>query len=197
MWLPRMNRHNCFVPSRFIAELLDKKVRLLNISSTTLQRWIKKIICWGEKNIDFKILTDSTCFCWFWQYPLVKPVVTPRFAPTCTGALLGQLGAIAKNNNLHIQVSSLWQPNQAMSTGDCCHRDRLALALWGFFEQWNNYTNMQFSRGEKSDREETGLAEQHLSQVISFHNSFDLPHDTSGSIYSGGLTLKWAGYMCL
>ncbi|XP_041793728.1 guanine deaminase [Chelmon rostratus] len=37
------------------------------------------------------------------KYPLVKPVVTPRFAPTCTGALLGQLGAIAKNNNLHIQ----------------------------------------------------------------------------------------------
>ncbi|XP_029366799.1 guanine deaminase [Echeneis naucrates] len=37
------------------------------------------------------------------KYPLVKPVVTPRFAPSCTGALLGQLGAIAKNNHLHIQ----------------------------------------------------------------------------------------------
>ncbi|XP_010794420.1 guanine deaminase [Notothenia coriiceps] len=37
------------------------------------------------------------------KYPLVRPVVTPRFALSCTGALLGQLGAIAKNNNLHIQ----------------------------------------------------------------------------------------------
>uniref|UniRef100_UPI0037E6FDF6 guanine deaminase n=1 Tax=Semicossyphus pulcher TaxID=241346 RepID=UPI0037E6FDF6 len=37
------------------------------------------------------------------KYPRVKPVVTPRFAPSCTGTLLGQLGAIAKNNNLHIQ----------------------------------------------------------------------------------------------
>ncbi|XP_015244653.1 PREDICTED: guanine deaminase [Cyprinodon variegatus] len=37
------------------------------------------------------------------KYPLVKPVVTPRFAPSCTEALLAQLGAIAKNNNLHIQ----------------------------------------------------------------------------------------------
>ncbi|XP_072244282.1 guanine deaminase [Leuresthes tenuis] len=37
------------------------------------------------------------------EYPLVKPVVTPRFAPSCTEALLVQLGAIAKNNNLHIQ----------------------------------------------------------------------------------------------
>uniref|UniRef100_A0A8C6UX48 Guanine deaminase n=1 Tax=Neogobius melanostomus TaxID=47308 RepID=A0A8C6UX48_9GOBI len=37
------------------------------------------------------------------KYPLVKPVITPRFALSCTGTLLGQLGAIAKNNNLHIQ----------------------------------------------------------------------------------------------
>ncbi|KAM3867575.1 guanine deaminase [Diretmus argenteus] len=37
------------------------------------------------------------------KYPLVKPVVTPRFAVSCSGALLGQLGEIAKNNNLHIQ----------------------------------------------------------------------------------------------
>lgn len=37
------------------------------------------------------------------KYPLVKPVVTPRFALSCTGALLGELGEIAKNNNLHIQ----------------------------------------------------------------------------------------------
>ncbi|KAM4616053.1 guanine deaminase [Polymixia lowei] len=37
------------------------------------------------------------------KYPLVKPVVTPRFAVSCSGVLLGQLGEIAKNNNLHIQ----------------------------------------------------------------------------------------------
>ncbi|XP_040012211.1 guanine deaminase [Xiphias gladius] len=37
------------------------------------------------------------------KYPLVKPVVTPRFALSCSGAMLGQLGALAKNNRLHIQ----------------------------------------------------------------------------------------------
>ncbi|KAL6114396.1 gda [Pungitius sinensis] len=37
------------------------------------------------------------------KYPLVRPVVTPRFALSCTGALLGQLGEIAKKDNLHIQ----------------------------------------------------------------------------------------------
>ncbi|CAB1321648.1 unnamed protein product [Coregonus sp. 'balchen'] len=37
------------------------------------------------------------------KYPLVRPVVTPRFAPSCSSALLGHLGEIAQNNNLHIQ----------------------------------------------------------------------------------------------
>ncbi|XP_077572196.1 guanine deaminase [Stigmatopora nigra] len=37
------------------------------------------------------------------KYALVKPVVTPRFVLSCSGALLGQLGQLAKNNNLHIQ----------------------------------------------------------------------------------------------
>uniref|UniRef100_A0A4W5QPC4 Guanine deaminase n=1 Tax=Hucho hucho TaxID=62062 RepID=A0A4W5QPC4_9TELE len=37
------------------------------------------------------------------KYPLVRPVVTPRFAPSCSAALLGHLGEIAQNNDLHIQ----------------------------------------------------------------------------------------------
>ncbi|XP_051959185.1 guanine deaminase isoform X2 [Xyrauchen texanus] len=36
------------------------------------------------------------------EYPNVKPVVTPRFAPSCSASLLSELGAIA-NNKLHIQ----------------------------------------------------------------------------------------------
>ncbi|XP_020791111.1 guanine deaminase [Boleophthalmus pectinirostris] len=48
------------------------------------------------------------------KYPLVKPVVTPRFAPSCSGALLGQLGAIAKNNNLHIQSHISENPEEVM-----------------------------------------------------------------------------------
>ncbi|XP_062307639.1 guanine deaminase [Osmerus eperlanus] len=37
------------------------------------------------------------------KYPLVMPVVTPRFAPSCSPALLSHLGEIAQNNHLHIQ----------------------------------------------------------------------------------------------
>ncbi|XP_051525052.1 guanine deaminase-like [Myxocyprinus asiaticus] len=36
------------------------------------------------------------------EYTNVKPVVTPRFAPSCSASLLSALGAIA-NNKLHIQ----------------------------------------------------------------------------------------------
>ncbi|CAM4543266.1 unnamed protein product [Leuciscus chuanchicus] len=37
------------------------------------------------------------------KYPNVKPVVTPRFAPSCSASLLSELGEIANNNKLHIQ----------------------------------------------------------------------------------------------
>ncbi|KAJ8380714.1 hypothetical protein SKAU_G00014920 [Synaphobranchus kaupii] len=37
------------------------------------------------------------------KYALVRPIVTPRFAVSCTSTLLSHLGEIAKNNDLHIQ----------------------------------------------------------------------------------------------
>ncbi|XP_058230806.1 guanine deaminase isoform X1 [Hemibagrus wyckioides] len=37
------------------------------------------------------------------KYALVKPVVTPRFAISCSSSLLSNLGKIAKNYDLHIQ----------------------------------------------------------------------------------------------
>ncbi|XP_051875558.1 guanine deaminase [Pristis pectinata] len=37
------------------------------------------------------------------KYPLVRPIVTPRFVPSCTSELLKQLGSFANANDLHIQ----------------------------------------------------------------------------------------------
>ncbi|XP_006627040.3 guanine deaminase [Lepisosteus oculatus] len=37
------------------------------------------------------------------KYPQVKPIITPRFAPSCSEELLHSLGQIAKSNDLHIQ----------------------------------------------------------------------------------------------
>ncbi|KAK3094563.1 hypothetical protein FSP39_003454 [Pinctada imbricata] len=36
--------------------------------------------------------------------PRVQPVITPRFAPSCTVGLMQELGKLAKENNLHIQT---------------------------------------------------------------------------------------------
>lgn len=36
---------------------------------------------------------------------LVKPTITPRFAISCTKELMKGLGDLAKQHNLHIQVS--------------------------------------------------------------------------------------------
>ncbi|XP_004713873.1 guanine deaminase [Echinops telfairi] len=37
------------------------------------------------------------------NYPRVKPIVTPRFALSCSEALLSELGTIAKTQDLHVQ----------------------------------------------------------------------------------------------
>ena len=35
--------------------------------------------------------------------PLLLPVVTPRFVPTCSEALLSGLGALARAHGVHVQ----------------------------------------------------------------------------------------------
>lgn len=35
--------------------------------------------------------------------PIVKPIVTPRFVPSCTGGLMDELGALAKKYNVPVQ----------------------------------------------------------------------------------------------
>ncbi|XP_020369043.2 guanine deaminase [Rhincodon typus] len=37
------------------------------------------------------------------MYPLVKPIVTPRFVPSCSSELMQQLGSYANSEGLHIQ----------------------------------------------------------------------------------------------
>lgn len=38
------------------------------------------------------------------QDPKIKPIVTPRFAPSCSRELMTEIGNIAQSNNLHIQT---------------------------------------------------------------------------------------------
>uniref|UniRef100_A0A8C1QXN6 Guanine deaminase n=2 Tax=Cyprinus carpio TaxID=7962 RepID=A0A8C1QXN6_CYPCA len=52
----------------------------------------------GQRALVGKVCMDCNS-----AYPNVKPVVTPRFAPSCSSSLLSELGEIANNNKLHIQ----------------------------------------------------------------------------------------------
>uniref|UniRef100_A0A673JDP2 Amidohydrolase-related domain-containing protein n=1 Tax=Sinocyclocheilus rhinocerous TaxID=307959 RepID=A0A673JDP2_9TELE len=51
----------------------------------------------GQRALVGKVCMDCN------SYPNVKPVVTPRFAPSCSSSLLSELGEIANNNKLHVQ----------------------------------------------------------------------------------------------
>ena len=47
------------------------------------------------------IITPGSCRAL--DSPLVQPVITPRFVPTCSPELLARLGALARQHNCHVQ----------------------------------------------------------------------------------------------
>ena len=49
------------------------------------------------------VYTDLCNVRFFFQNPLVHPIITPRFAPTCSKELLEGLGALAKELDVHVQ----------------------------------------------------------------------------------------------
>lgn len=73
--------------NRFIEEINELNVRcnlLINIILTYLI----------HINFNFHLL----------QNPLIKPIITPRFALSCDMTLMKQLGKLAKEKSLHVQV---------------------------------------------------------------------------------------------
>ena len=73
-------------------------------------------------------IADTLSFINYKEHPLVRPIITPRFAPSCSDALLKALGTMAGEHNLPLQshlsesngelefVRSLY-PNQIHYTG--------------------------------------------------------------------------------
>uniref|UniRef100_V9KM42 Guanine deaminase n=1 Tax=Callorhinchus milii TaxID=7868 RepID=V9KM42_CALMI len=73
------------------------------------------------------------------KYPRVKPIVTPRFAASCSSELLKQLGLFAKHNNLHIQSHiSETRPELEITK-------RL-------FEKYENYTDVYYQHNLLTDK---------------------------------------------
>lgn len=67
---------------------------------------------------------------YYFQYPRVQPIITPRFGPSCTEDLLNALGDLAQSHDLHVQVSS--QSSVCHSSGvDRQHADHLKMPLGG------------------------------------------------------------------
>ncbi len=59
---------------------------------------------------------------------LVRPVVTPRFVPSCTDALLDSLGALARETGCHVQThcsESDWQHAHVMQRCGCSDAEAL------------------------------------------------------------------------
>uniref|UniRef100_A0A8B9RC58 Uncharacterized protein n=1 Tax=Astyanax mexicanus TaxID=7994 RepID=A0A8B9RC58_ASTMX len=75
---------------------------LLHQSYTLLLDDFKVFSSWCKSSI-FLLIIYLRDLLIFSRYARVKPVVTPRFAVSCSSSLLHTLGEIAKNNDLHIQ----------------------------------------------------------------------------------------------
>lgn len=77
-------------------------------TSTAIADVEEFIVALKEKNVTllpFDCETVAFHFCFAFQYPTVQPVITPRFAISCTMDLMKQLAALAKKYDVNIQVS--------------------------------------------------------------------------------------------
>lgn len=80
-----------------------------SISKLVKSRCLWNVLCVHNLHIFL------THFFYDFQYPRVKPIVTPRFTLSCTETLMSELGNIAKTHDLYIQVGvCLWFVRQAI-----------------------------------------------------------------------------------
>ena len=68
----------------------------------------------------------------------VKPIITPRFAPTCSFSLLEGLSKLSRKYNIGMQthiVESLWEKEEAIKTNETCTCDTEIYAKAGLLEK--------------------------------------------------------------
>ncbi|XP_037010938.2 guanine deaminase [Artibeus jamaicensis] len=68
------------------------------------------------------------------NYPRVKPIVTPRFALSCSERLMSELGKIAKTHDLHIQSHLSENPDEVK-------------AVENLYPSYKNYTDVYDKNG--------------------------------------------------
>lgn len=78
-----------------------ESVEKIGVDANRLSNWINRTWCYHTHTRKGRILYYSKLF---WQSPLVKAIITPRFALSCNMELMQELAKIAKAKDLHIQV---------------------------------------------------------------------------------------------
>ena len=120
--------------------------------------------------------------------PLVLPAITPRFLPSCTGELLGNLGALARENPLHIQThcaESAWEVAHGRARfGDS---DVVVLDGFGLLQPHTLLAHGNFLTGPDRARiGERGAAIAHCPLSNAYFAGRTLP---AGDILAEGLRL--------
>lgn len=108
---------------------------------------------------------------------LVEPIITPRFAPSCTSALLHQLGALAKEYDLPIQTHIAENPDEVKLVGE-------------LFPDCTSYTDVYARHGLLTPRTVLGHAiwlSAEEKEVVKAHGAGVSHCPVSNSYISSGL----------
>ena len=108
---------------------------------------------------------------------LVEPIITPRFAPSCTSALLHELGALAKKHDLPIQTHIAENPNEVKLIED-------------LFPDCDSYTDVYVKHGLLTSRTVLGHAiwlSEEEKRIVKEHGAAVSHCPVSNSYISSGL----------
>ena len=101
----------------YLIEQLEKKGLLAYVGKVNMDINSPDYLCEGTENSikDTEKFIDR-----YINNKYAKPIITPRFAPTCSDKLLKGLGEVGKKYNVGVQThieESIWESNEALN----CH----------------------------------------------------------------------------
>ena len=120
---------------------------------------------------------------------LIRPVITPRFIPSCTDDLLRRLGALARETGCHVQThcsESDWE--HGFVQGRCGVSDTMALDRFGLLSRRTVLAHGNFLGDADFDRireRGAGVAHCPLSNVYFANAVFPLRHALDRGVHVG------------
>ena len=104
-----------------------------------------------------------------YQNPLIQPVITPRFAISCSETLMQRLGEIAAEKNLAIQVNySNWHQLEIilvnMQTHLCEQEGEVDFTM-SLFPGFKHYTDIYTKTGLVTEKVGASMQSMHVFQI--------------------------------